>query len=158
MNKIIISAIIIACLLLVVYPLKNYQFSIDAIGKIEEQRREHVYYLSSISRVLHNKGVYLSYQILENYLSYFTPATFFCCFHILVALPILFTFYWGFFILLNTNSSIGKKILLWVLIYPIFPALTLKAPTLLLLLPLIIPTFGISIYRLFMVWLDYFLD
>lgn len=75
----IILIITILWLILFSYAYKNYQFSTDAIWKIEQQRREHAYLFPFVAKFIHNKGFYFSYAVFENYLSYYSPSTFFCC-------------------------------------------------------------------------------
>lgn len=137
-------------LVLFLFAFKNYQFSTDAIWKIEQQRREHVYLFPSVAKFIHNKGFYFSYAVFENYLSYYSPSIFFCCNQPLVLESvILLMFYGGIFILLREASKIVKIILFWTLAYPMFLSLMLQTPSLLLILPILVPAAGILIYSLY---------
>ncbi len=132
MKKIFIL-ISILWLALFLFSYKNYQFSADAIWKIEQQRREHVYLLPFIARLLHNKASYFIYAVFENFLSYCSP---------------LIIFYLGVFYLLRDTSKIAKIVLFWMIVYPLFATLTLLPQTFLLLAPIIFPVSGILIYAL----------
>jgi len=153
MKKVFIYTILIFTILwliLFLFAFKNYQFSTDAIWKIEQQRREHTYLFPFVAKFIHNKGFYFSYMVFENYLSYYSPSTFFCCNQPLIAeLVILIMFYGGAFILLKETSKLVKTILFWILAYPIFLSLTLWQPSFLLALPVIVPVSGILIYGLY---------
>ncbi len=148
MNKIIVLIIILV--LSSIFAFKNYKFNSGDIWKIEEQIREHVFLFPQTARLIHNKGFYLSDLIFENYLSYFSPSTFFCCSQFLILnLVTLIGFYGGFFVSLKVNSKPTKIILFWILVYPLFPSLILKQPSLLFMLPVIIPLSVIFLYSLF---------
>lgn len=137
-------------LVLFLFAYKKYQFGTDAIWKVEQQRREHVYLFPFIAKFIHNKGFYFSYSVFENYLSYYSPSTFFCCNQpLILELITLLTFYGGVLILLKTSTTIELVMLSWILVYPIFLSPALLSPSLLLLLPLVIPTTGFFIYTLY---------
>lgn len=148
MNKKLIIAFIVLVLSLILFSstLKNFTFNPDIVWKIEEQRREHLYSLTLIAKYIHNKASYVSLSVLENYLSYYSPSTFFCCNQPVIESLILIIFYSAFFILLRYNSAFIRVTLLWILIYPIFPSLMLYRTTFFSLLPLIIPASGVVIY------------
>ncbi|MCL4418371.1 MAG: hypothetical protein M1365_17085 [Actinobacteria bacterium] len=82
MNKrltlILISLFVLVTLLL--FSFKAFKFNSDAIWKIEEQRREHVYLFPTVAIFIHNKGSFFVYTVLENYLSYLLPVIFFYIF------------------------------------------------------------------------------
>lgn len=148
MNKKLIIIVIIPVLSLILFSFtfKNFTFNTDAVWKIEEQRREHVYLLPFIAGFIHNKVSYAGLSVLENYLSYYSPSSFYCCNQPAIGLSILIIFYAALFTLLKYNSAAARVTLLWTLIYPVFPSLMLYKTTFLLLLPLIIPVSGFAIY------------
>lgn len=114
------------------YTFRNFNFSLDVIWKIEEQRREHIHSLSSVSTFLHNKVSYVAYLMLETYLSYLSPSAFFCCgSHFVITIVILILFYMGLFYALRSISQKMRFFLMWIIIYPIIPALILQKPSLL---------------------------
>lgn len=128
---------------------ESYNFSADALWKIEQQRREHVYVFPFVGRFIHNKGSYFSYKVFENYLAYYSPSTFFCCNQpLLLEVLSLVIFNGGIFILLKTRSKLSQAVISWILIYPLFVSLTFNTPTFLLLLPQLVPLFGSLVYYL----------
>lgn len=152
MKKISISILILTLLWLILFlaALKNFQFSNDAIWKIEQQRREHAYIFPSLSKFIHNKGTYFGYSIFENYLSYYSPSSLFCCNQpLILELITLVMFYGGIFILLKISTKLAKIVLFWILFYPLFTALTLQPLKTSLLLPLIAASSGIFISTLY---------
>lgn len=152
MKKISISILILILIWLILFlaALQNFQFSNDAIWKIEQQRREHAYIFPSLSKFIHNKGTYFGYSIFENYLSYYSPSSLFCCNQPLILEFItLIIFYGGIFILLKTNTKLAKIVLFWILVHPLFTALTPQQLTTSLLLLLIAAPSGIFIYTLY---------
>lgn len=128
-------------LLPIIFAYQSYQFNVDDIWKIEEQRREHLIWLPFLGKVLHNKGSYFAIIILENYLSFYSPSIFYCCDNSPITGSILLvTFYFGTYLILKSNFKGVNLIVAWILIYPIFPSLMLLSTSYLLLAPLIIPT------------------
>lgn len=152
MKKLFIPVILISILLwliLFLYAFKNYRFNSDAIWKIEEQRREHVYTLPSMAKFIHNKGIYFTLAVFENYLYFLSPSVFFYCnLPLLLGVFACVIFYSGIFVMLKSSSKLAKMVLLWTLLYPAFIALLLLGPSPLLLLPLLIPASGFLIYHL----------
>lgn len=148
MKKIFSILIFIIWFTLLFLTYKHYSFNTDIIWKIEQQRREHLILFPKIAKVIHNKGVFFSQLVFENYLSYFSPPAFFCCNQpLILELIMLILFYGGIFILFRSNSKEAKITLSWNLLYPLFIALSLKPPSIILLLPLLIPTSGFLVYN-----------
>jgi hypothetical protein len=146
----IVLALVLIWLIQFLHLYKNYQFTSDVIWKIEQQRREHINMFPSIGRVIHNKGSFLSYTVLETYFSYYSPSTFFCC-NIPLALGLLISimFYGGFYLLLKRNLGPVKVVLSWIMIYPAFMAFSLRPPSILTIFPMIIPSIGVLLNSLY---------
>lgn len=109
----------------------NFKFGLEAIGKIEEQRREHNNFFFKESAIYHNKLSYFFFRVGDIYLYYLSPSVFFS-FNtpLIISLISLTVFYYGLFTLLQISSR--KLILFLTILNPILPAFLLLEPSLLI--------------------------
>lgn len=113
------------------YSFKNYSFGIDAVYKIEEQRREHVNFLFKESALYHNKLFYFVNKTIDIYLQYLSPSAIFSVNVFPVSIINFIIFCYGIFIILVSKKTYKNALLYLLLVTPLLPASMLLKPSLL---------------------------
>lgn len=135
-------------LVLSFYSFRSYNFGIDAIYKIEEQRREHINFLFRESEIFHNKFFYFVNKITYVYLQYLSPSTIFSVNVFPVSIINFIIFCYGIFVILVSKNTYKNALLYWFLVAPLLPASMLLEPSLFSLYLFQAPVFSFLIINI----------
>ena len=119
---------------------KSFHFNQDMIWRIDEKRREHLFFLFKESRLIHNKFLFFIDIIIGIYLQYLSPLTLFSqTSSFVINLLLLGLFFNGVTIYLKSKLKMKKILGVWVLIYPAFSALNINYPDKYSIIPITVP-------------------
>lgn len=150
MNKrfyLLFIAVIFGFLILFLFfsSFRSYSFGIDAVYKIEEQRREHINFLFGESAIYHNKLFYFINKAIDIYLQHLSPSTIFSINIFPFSIIIFLAFYYGIFLILRSKSKYKNALLYWLLLAPLLLTSISQKPSFLSLYLLQAPILGFLI-------------